>query len=303
MTKFSFFILLIAGIFFINSCYTPKSIKRVNYPSVNNNVCKKLTGNVVLYAIFVDSKYTNPWSTYDIKSTMDSIHTAMEWIEQKAKEDSIFLNISLDYHITPHGRIPIKGDLSKKTLSATLYKRPLWSGIRDIYRWADKIAATAGKSIPKDTCITTNIKNDHKNRERLIARLRDIHKTDKVALLYFINNYYTDEISVTFDVTSDNNVEFAVVSFKNPSVIAHEFLHIFGANDLYLTPFDVKKKQQKKKEKLMEMFPEEIMAFAHRDIRSLKISRLTKYLIGWDKELSDEYQKILFEKGYFAVKY
>ena len=287
----------------VNSCYTPSTAKRVGFASVNNNVNKKLSGSVVLYAIFVDSKYTNPWSSHDIKSTIDSLNRAINWIENKADDDSVFLNIELDYHSTPQGRVPIKNDFTKKTLSSTLYKMPLWSGVRDIHRWADKIAKEAGKSLPKDTSPMTNIKNDLKTRERLIARLRDIHKTDKVALMYLINNYYTDEVSVTFDISADNNVEYSIVSFKNPSVIAHEFLHLFGAYDLYLTPFDTKKKEKKKKEKLMAMFPDEIMAYAHRNIDSLKISGFTKYLIGWENELSQEYQTLLFDKGYFAVKY
>jgi len=277
--------------------------REIGFASVNNNVCKTLLGNVVIYAIFVDSKYTNPWSKYDIETTLDSLKTAIQWIQSKAIEDSIYLNIKLDFHKTSQGRVPIKNDLSKKTLSATLYRRPLWAGVRDIYKWADKIASEAGKSLPIDTSKMTNIKNDLKTRERLIARLRDIHKTDKVALMYFINNYYTDETSLTLDITNDNNVEFSVVSFKNPSVIAHEFLHIFGAYDLYLTPFDTKKKEIKKKDKLLQMFPDEIMAFAHRDIRKLQISEFTKYLIGWKKELSEDYQKLLFNKGYFAVEY
>ena len=33
----------------------------VNLGSVDNNVCKKLIGNVVLYAIFVDTKVTKPF--------------------------------------------------------------------------------------------------------------------------------------------------------------------------------------------------------------------------------------------------
>jgi hypothetical protein len=295
--------LLAVVLFSINSCYTPTQARRVGFASVNNNVCKRLTGKVVLYGIFVDSKYTNPWSKYDIESTMDSIKNAMAWIESKAIEDSILLNIEFDYHQTPQGRVPIKADLTKKTLSSTLYKTPQWSGVRDIHRWADKIAKEAGKALPKDESPMTNIKNDLKTRERLIARLRDIHRTDKVALIYFINNYYKDEISVAFDVSNDNSVEYAVVSFKNPSVIAHEFLHLFGAYDLYLTPFDTKKKDKKKKEKLVEMFPDEIMAYAHRNIDSLQISGFTKYLIGWDNELSQEYQELLWGKDYFAVKY
>ena len=303
MFKLNFNLLLSLSLITLNSCYTPASSKQVGFASLNNNVCKTLNGKVVIYAIFVDSKYTNPWSTYDIESTLDSIQTAINWIENEAKNDSISLDISLAYHSTSQGRIPIKSDFSKKTLSATLYKRPQWSGVKDIYKWADKIAIEAGKSLPKDTSVITNLKNDLKSRERLVARLRDIYQTDKIALMYFINNYYTDEISLTMDISNDNNIEFSIVSFKNPSVIAHEFLHIFGAYDLYITPFDTRKKTKKKKEKLMALFPDEIMATTYRDLDKLKISGFTKYLIGWQNELSEDYQKLLFNKGYFAVKY
>ncbi|MBN1144503.1 MAG: hypothetical protein JXA72_08765 [Bacteroidales bacterium] len=296
-------ILLLLLIVMVNSCYVPSNLRTVVFSSVNNNVCKRLDGDIVLYAIFVDSKFTNPWSKYDIETTLDSIRVATEWIEQKALEDSVDVHIQVAYHKTLQGRVPIKNDFSKKTLSGTLYKKPLWSGVRDIYKWADKIAKEAGLSMPRDTSPITNIKNDLKNRERLIARLRDHYQTDHVALMYFINNYYSDEISATFDISNDNNVEFSIVSFKNPSVIAHEFLHLFGAYDLYLTQYDVKKRDKKKKDKLMEMFPNEVMAFAHRNLSSLNISDFTKYLIGWKKEMPVEYQRLLLKKGYFTAKY
>jgi len=61
--------------------------------TVNNNVCKKLTQEVVLYAIFVDSRYTNPWTSYDISSTTDSINKAIYWIEKQAGKRNVFLKI------------------------------------------------------------------------------------------------------------------------------------------------------------------------------------------------------------------
>lgn len=295
--------LLVLLLVMVNSCYVPSNLRTVVFSSVNNNVCKRLNGDIVLYAIFVDSKFTNPWSKYDIETTLDSIDVAAKWIEQKASEDSVDVRIRVACHKTLQGRVPVKNDFSKKTLSATLYRKPLWSGVRDIYKWADKIAKEAGLSMPRDTSPMTNIKNDLKDRERLIARLRDHYQTDNVALMYFINNYYSDEISASFDISNDNHVEFSIVSFKNPSVIAHEFLHLFGAFDLYLTQYDVKKRDKKKKDKLMEMFPNEVMAFAHRNLSSLKISDFTKYLIGWKREMPVEYQRLFLKKGYFTAKY
>lgn len=75
-----------------------RSEQEVHIATVNNNVCKRLKGDVVLYAIFVDSKYTGIWSEFDITSTLDSIQIAMEWIESKAQKAGVDLKIVVDKH-------------------------------------------------------------------------------------------------------------------------------------------------------------------------------------------------------------
>jgi hypothetical protein len=269
--------------------------------SKDNNVCKTLKGRVVVYAVFVDSRHTKPWTQYDIQSTLDSIQMGMDWIMQKAHMDNINLDIQIDYHKSAKGTIPIYNDFTKKTLSQTLFRGP--AGIKDVYRWADRIAYEAGKSLPKDTSSVIKTINKANDRERLIARLRDIYKTDNVALMYFINNYYLNEVSVTFDINSRENIEFSIVSFKKPAIIAHEFLHLFGAWDLYVTPFDNKRKEVKKKKQAMELFPNEIMAFAYRSLDSLEISHFTKYTIGWTNQLEKEHSDLILGKKLKPAKY
>ncbi|MEY4604546.1 MAG: hypothetical protein RIT43_1838 [Bacteroidota bacterium] len=300
--KKHFFLLAVLSFFVLSACATKKFYKEFAFPSVRNNVCKSLDGKVVLYAIFVDSKHTGPWTVYDMASTKDSICEAIAWIQQKADEDSIPLNISLQIHESPDGKMPIKGDLRKKTLSATIFGQPWATAERDMFKWSDRLAAMAARSLPKDNSKSTRTKNNLRNKERLIARLRDIHQTDNVALVYFVNNYYKDEASFAFSTSSDKNVEFAVVSYKNPSVIAHEFLHLFGAEDMYVTPFD-KKIERKYHEKLSAMFPDEVMTNSLRNLDSMQISDFTRYLIGWDKELSDNFQKPYMRKGWKAARY
>ena len=274
----------------------------VHIPSVNNNVCKRLSGKVILYAIFVDSRYTNPWSTYDILSTSDSINKAISWIEKQAKEKNILVDIELDFHQDLKRIIPIENNLPRKTLTASLLT-PTGVNTRNIDRWADKVGKKALQIYGPDTSTITRTKISPKDRERLLARIRDIHKTDNVALMYFINNYYTEEISVALHISSNNNPEYSVVSFKNPSVIAHKFLHLFGALDLYISPFDKNRKAKKKKDFVMKNFPNEIMAFPYRSLDSLNISPLTEYLISWDNKLSKEHQQMLFGKKIKVAKY
>ncbi len=274
----------------------------VHLASVNNNVCKRLYGNVVLYTIFVDTKGTKPWSEIDINSTLDSIKKAMDWINKEAIRNNKYLDIEIHYPQNNH-KIPIAVDLPKKTLSETLFLPSFPVGIKAIQSWSDRIAITAARTLSPDTSRIITTRNSLSDKERLIARLRDIYKTDNVALMYFINNYYKDEMSVTFNTASQTEVEYSIVSFKQPAVIAHEFLHLFGAWDLYITPFDKEKDIRAQKAFAMKEFPNEIMAFAYRGIASLDISPFTKYCIGWEKQLDKKYTEMILGKNIRPVKY
>lgn len=267
--------------------------------TVDNNVCKKLYGEVVVYAVFVDTKYTAPWSEYDIRSTLDSINKGMRWIEGVARQSGIPLTIKVVTH-SNEGMVPVSNDFQNKTLHGTLF--PAAMGVRKIDTWADKAAKLSAKSLPPDTAKIIKTKNKLSDRERLIARLRDIYKTDNVALMYFINNYYKDEISVTLHAGSMTDIEYAVVSFKKPAIIVHEFLHIFGALDLYYGPFDKRRSVRSRTAFVEREFPNEVMAFAHRNLDSLMISPFTRYLVGWEAVMDEHYRKLLLGKKIRTVR-
>ncbi len=273
-----------------------------NIASVNNNVCKKLAGKVVVYAVFVDGRYTQPWSQYDISSTLDSLSKAMSWVESQAKVNNIQLDIKSIYHKN-NDRITIERNLPEETLYKSLFLPNIFDGMENLDFWANAIAKKAGESFPVDTLNNYATKNKMNDRERLIARLRDIHKTDNVVIMYFLNCYYKNDISLAMNTSSSELTEYSIVTFKNPSVIAHEFLHVFGALDLYMSPFDRKKKALRSKYEIMKLFPNEVMSFAHRPIEKLDISNFTKYLIGWIPELDENSKNIMFGKKLRVAKY
>ena len=298
-------VILIAGAFiFLLSCsrkfYRAKATHQI--PSVNNNVCKRLVGKVVLYAIFVDSRYTHPWTAYDISSTLDSIKKAMAWVTVKGKENNIDFSIEIKYYQNKD-TIPIVQNLFENTLYSTLFAPGLIDGIDNLDFWANNIAKKAGLSFPPDTSRVVKTKNEITDRERLIARLRNIYSTDNVVLMYFLNSYHQDDISLALFTSSREKTEFSIVTFKKPAVISHEFLHIFGAFDLYISPFDRKKRALKSKLQIMKLYPNEIMAFTDRPIEKLDISPLTKYLIGWTPDLNDKDKELLFGKNIKVYKY
>jgi hypothetical protein len=93
-----------------------------------------------------------------------------------------------------------------------------------------------------------------------------------------------------------DDVEFAVLSYKYPSVIAHNILHLFGAADLFETPY---RRNQKKIEELQQVYPDDIMTNVYgRDLHKLDIGDYTQYLIGWKDEISPKHKPLLIDKFY-----
>ncbi|QQR87823.1 MAG: hypothetical protein IPJ76_06255 [Flavobacteriales bacterium] len=290
-------VLLWLGVVVTVSCSSRNRTFRI--PTIDNNVCKRLSGEAVYYAVFVDSKSTGPWSAHDIRSTLDSIRVAMDWIEGQAAARGFRLKVEVVAH-QQDGIMPVKVDLSKKSLEKTLLGP---NGERAMDNWAEKAARQVAATIPPDTSTITRTKNNPTNTERLIARIRDVHAVDNVALFFMVNNYYKEDLSVVLHAGQNDKVEYGVQSYKRPSVIAHEFLHLFGALDLYVTPFDKKRAMRKRKEFAMQEFPKEIMAFAERDLDSLEIGPLTEYLVGWKPELDPRYIRMITGKKIRVVKY
>lgn len=288
-------------VFFLFAC---KSYTRIG--SVRNNVCKVLEKKVILFAVFVDSEGTHAWTEYDINSTMDSIRVGIDWLHKQAEKNGKSLEIELQQarNVSKNNVIPFKEEFKYKTLSGTLFKyQDLRKGIAMIDDWSNNVSKDVGKMFPDDTSavVLTDIRPN--SREKLIAKLRNQYKTDNVALMFFINNYFENEMSITFHTSSSTETEYAIVSDKQPAVIAHEFLHIFGAWDLYISPFDKGFVTKMRKRKAMQRYPNEIMAFAYRNIDSLEISSLTKYLIGWDNVMDESASKGFVKRRWKLLEY
>jgi len=254
---------------------------------------------VVIYGVFVDSKIGGVWSTHDIRSTLDSVHVAADWIMSQAQSKGIELDLVVASH-EKGGVVPVRSELGRGGLSGMLSSV---SPAVSLDRWADKACRQVQSSFPRDTARITLTKHGAKDRERLIAALRDRHGTDNVALVLFINNYYGSETSVAVHTGSTSSIEYAAVAFKRPAVIAHEILHLFGALDLYITPYDSKKEAEKRKRFAMERFPKEVMAFPFRGLDSLEIGTLTEYLIGWRREALPEDKALLTAGKVRLAKY
>ncbi|NLI23560.1 MAG: hypothetical protein GX419_02480 [Bacteroidales bacterium] len=286
-------ILIIAGLAMIPSSF---SLKRIDYrESRNKNVCKVLKGDVLLYFVFVDNKETAPWTEFDIRTTLDSIATAVKWLHNQAAAAGVPLRIKTDYYIGKEYST-VSRNLTYGTVSKTIEKLGLRKGLEELNTWGDNVAKRVGSAyvMPEKDGIP-EIKNP-RNKERLVAFLRDDHAVESVALLFFLNNYFRVDISLQVNTFDTNDVEFGIVSYKYPSEIAHNFLHLFGAADLYKTPF---RKSERKIRLAKNEFPDDIMQDPYgRSIESMSIGPLTRYLIGWTDSLDPAYADLLTDRTY-----
>lgn len=269
-------------------------IRRIDYREARNkNVCKDLKGDVLLYFMFIDSKYTVPWTEFDIQSTIDSIRAAINWLHMQARDNKIPLNIIADFYIGPEFTT-ISRNLPGATVEESVIE-PNSSKVREnIKRWSDGVARIAGESVTlRDKDGIPEVKAP-RNKERLVAFLRDENKVESVALFYLVNNYYKSDISIPVNTFNTNDVEFVIVSYKYPSEIAHNFLHLFGACDMYKT---LLRRNERNINILSERYPDEIMHEPYgKDINKLAISDYTKYLIGWTNELDPSLESLMRDK-------
>lgn len=263
-------------------------------PSRNTNVCAHLKDSVILYAVFVDVGRFHPFSEYDIHSTMDSIHKATRWIEEQAELNNMPLSINPVMH-TIGRRMSFHESKTLARPNLNLFRMP---GEKRKYtrytnNWADYMSRYASKGVkPKRSNKVTRTKIF--NTETLIATLRDKYKTDNIALMFFVNGYYEHDACLTFNSYSHGpEVEYSVVTQKNPAAIAHEFFHLFGAVDLYPHPHHPGFNYND----LEEKYPDEIMRIAHKNLPKLMISPITKYYIGWCDTMPNPDLRLLYHQA------
>lgn len=255
-----------------------------------NNVCKELQDDVLLYFVFLDTRTTFPWTEFDILTTIDSINVAKRWIEAEAAKANIPLNIKTDYYIG-NEYATISHNLPRNTVDASVTEPNFEKGSLTLSRWGDLVAKQVGASLYIKEKDGIRPQKAPTTKERLIAHLRDEYNVESVALMFFVNNYFRDDISVALNTTTTDDVEFAIVSYKYPSEISHSFLQLFGAVDLYRTH---NRKNSRRIKLAAKFFPDDIMQDPYsRDLTKTKIGEFTRYMIGWTDELDEKYTPLL----------
>jgi hypothetical protein len=290
MKKILFYAMLLL-LMLIPASHKPK---RMDYREARfKNVCKDLRGEVLLYFMFIDSKYTAPWTEYDIQSTIDSIRAAITWLHRQSRINKVPLNIRADFYIGPE-YTTISRNLPEPTVAESVTSPNMRKAKENLNSWSDAISKIAGASVTiREKDGIPEIKPP-KNKERLVAYLRDENKVESVALFFLVNNYFKSDISVPVNIYDTEDVEFAIVSYKYAAELAHNFLHLYGAADMHKSAY---RRQERKISLLAEMYPNDIMQDPYgKAVNNLELSDYTKYLIGWKDELDPELEILMTDK-------
>ena len=274
----------------LTSCASYKDID--NRWAMNSNVCKKLKGDVLVYAIFVDIKELPDWEEQDVNHTIDSLKTALTWIKSKADEEKIPLNFKFDYFKKQQ---TIDKNFPEK-LNNALYNINNGLGLDKINKWSDNVSKLVG-----GLC-DTKVWNDSfphitkpNTTERLIAMLRDEYNTENVVLFFMLNGEKNRQIAVSMNRVSNENIEYEINSFNYPNILAFEILNIFGAANLYTPEISG---NGKSKTYAQYSIPNDIMVNPFSTLSELEISDFTQYMIGWNKEEEDGYEKLFKNRKY-----
>lgn len=294
---------------FFTSCITVRN-NTSNYQFCGNktisrlgkatNICKELKENVLVYCVFIDEKNSSFWNGFDVEESKTSINTSIKWIEEQSKKNNINLTISPIFHSLKDSIRTIEKNFSYKSLTNHLLYP---DGLEKLEKWSKNIALQVNSDLLKNH---KNINKDIKGRDGLIANLQTIYDTHNIALCYILNNRVKKETSVTLfssDCSSNKNTsEYTIIAeSRNSAVIAHEILHLFGADDFYTfqyqtykIPKEIRKKYKIKqkygqqftgvnnKTNILREYPNAIMRNVNLDnLDSLNISPITQYLIGW----------------------
>ena len=239
----------------------------------DHNVCKKLTGKVLFYMVFVETGDSSPWTDFDLNSTVDSIKVAISWLNETAKMNGKNLQINFNTQVDDSLKI-IKQKLGGQVDNLIDDKE----GLDKIDKWTNKII---------------KIKTGEKNRLKLITKLRNEYNVESVALVFMINYYYKEDFIFSFNTTNNDDVEYSIMNTKKPNLIAQDILNLFGAPYLYYHPSTVNKRDTKQ---LNKIFWNDVMANTNADLRKLQLGEITRYFIGWTDSLNEDYEKMVKEK-------
>lgn len=234
----------------------------------NIGTCKKLKGSVYALVIYLDDDVSN-WSHTEITyGAAPEIRTGLEYLETKAREWNAALRFRTGNYYTNYDEDTVirysgcvEPDVVARAHSADILSQA---------------AASVGFS---------SIEEFHK----FIKKFADIDQ-----IMYFLVLNKKGRSYAMSDKINDGKdyIEYCVIYAKGfdgnykgiSSCVAHESLHLFGAEDYY----DPYNRYPRRKLLAEKIYPNDIMMQTEYDVYRCKIGGFTAYCVGWTDKLPQE---------------
>lgn len=249
----------------ITNSETNSSITEPYYTTMNVGSSKMLTGKCLIIHIFLSDTVSSfdDEEKQNIIKKHDEVNSYLEsWsktynndIAVIYNENDLFINHKTDF-----------------TIPTTL----------EDYMWAHNLLAKIYSNYAVRNIIS-------KYKAENVSFFFYVNKTGRSYALCQEKGYdriYDNECCVMF--TTEYNTEGNLVDVSIATYV-HEFLHLFGAIDLYY-PFNPNDKRILLAE---EYFPDSIMLIIWDDLSLCKIGELDAFLIGWKDFLDEKYETFL----------
>ena len=224
--------------------------------------CKKLMGNVSVVLFYMDD-FESKWTNAEIaKFTQNEVEPGLAFLEDQAEKYGIRLNLVI-----------------QKVYKSLYYNDEVIINIKEEgFATADVLEMAAREA-------------GFSNAKIMLRKLRNEYQTDEVICLTVFNKkgtayainpirdavIYLEEHCILF--ARDQYVTETDAVGLQSSVCAHEILHLFGAEDFYVSAS--RKKLAKKH------YEKDIMLSANYSIQTNNIGKATAFYIGWIHTVPD----------------
>lgn len=240
---------------------------RLSYQTGN---CRDLSGNPYVITIFLDDNVSS-WSEQEVLNAIwYQVNPGLEYLEQEAAKWGVYLDFNQGYYATyghPDQPVRYNGVISDFMTDGTT--------TRDIL---DQAAVSLGFD----------------SREHMHTCLKEHSGQEQIIYMFMLNKYgrsyastYNMDSAIECEERGEGvNLLESVVIFSGfgyeygdtgPDTIAHETLHVFGAEDYYMP--DARKALAE------QYYPTDIMLCRMPDINSFTLGDFTAYCVGWTDQV------------------
>lgn len=249
--------------------------KYIYRPSYNAGTCRTLSGDVYMLNIYVDDDESS-WTYSEAEAFQNkAISPDLSFLAEQAVKWGTVLDFQAAMYVTD----------AEKNISVK-YNGSIATGFDGVYTSGEDILNSVSKSM------------GFSNASELYKSMQELSGVDQVAILLLVNKDGRSYSSIQYLADRNTEIECSVVFSSlhgdETSSINHEFLHLFGAEDLYE---DKSTGENSGRAAIAKMhYPNDIMLVGS----SKSIGAYTAYAVGWTDVCPEECMAPEFWEGHWS---